>query len=295
MWELDYKESLVLKNWCFWIVVLEKTPDSPLDCKEIQPVIPKGIQSWIFIGKTDGEAETPILWPPDATHWKRPWCWERLKEGWRQRMRWLDGITDSMDMSLSKLRELVMDRKPGVLQSMGLQRVRQTEWLNWIEASTHCAQLKRIFTSLPSPPCSPELTFHSSPHHLLQECCWSLLGHDLLLCHWLSLLRLLCSVPFPPHSSHSPRFFFLLFKKIFLIYFNWRLITILWWFLSYIHMNQPWVYMCSPPWPSLPPPSPSHSSGSFQCSSPEHAVSCNDPGLAIYFTYDNLDVSMLFS
>ena len=66
MWELDYKESWALKNWCFWTVVLEKTLQSPLDCKEIKPVSPKGNQSWIFIGRTDAEAETPILWPPDA-------------------------------------------------------------------------------------------------------------------------------------------------------------------------------------------------------------------------------------
>ena len=69
MWELDYKESWTLKNWCFWTVVLEKTPESPLDYKEIQPVNPKGNQSWIFIGRTDAEAETPILWPPDAKSW----------------------------------------------------------------------------------------------------------------------------------------------------------------------------------------------------------------------------------
>ena len=69
MWELNYKESWALKNWCFWTVVLEKTVESPLDCKEIQPVHPKGDQSWIFIGKTDAEAETPILWPPDAKNW----------------------------------------------------------------------------------------------------------------------------------------------------------------------------------------------------------------------------------
>ena len=69
MWELDYKESWAQKNWCFWTVVLEKTPESPFDCKEIQPVHPKGDQSWVFIGRTDGEAETPILWPPDAKSW----------------------------------------------------------------------------------------------------------------------------------------------------------------------------------------------------------------------------------
>ena len=69
MWELDYRESWVQKNWCFWTVVLEKTLESPLDCKEIQPVHPKGDQSWLFIGRTDVEAETPILWPPDVKSW----------------------------------------------------------------------------------------------------------------------------------------------------------------------------------------------------------------------------------
>ena len=69
MWELDYKESWALKNWCFWTVVLEKTPESLLDCKEIQPVHPKGNQSWMFIGRTDVEAETPTLWPPDEKSW----------------------------------------------------------------------------------------------------------------------------------------------------------------------------------------------------------------------------------
>ena len=83
MWELDYKESWVPKNWYFWIVVLEKTLESPLDNKEIKPVHPKGDQSWICIGRTDAEAETPILWPPDVKNWLiwRPWCCERLKAG----------------------------------------------------------------------------------------------------------------------------------------------------------------------------------------------------------------------
>ena len=69
MWELDYKEGWALKNWCFWTVVLEKTLESPLDCKEIQPVHPTGDQSWVFIGRTDVEVETPILWPPDVKSW----------------------------------------------------------------------------------------------------------------------------------------------------------------------------------------------------------------------------------
>ena len=81
--ELDCEESWAWKNWCFWTVVLEKTLESPLDCKEIQPVHPKD-QSWVFIGKTNAEAETPILWPlheKKLTHWKRPWCWEGLGAG----------------------------------------------------------------------------------------------------------------------------------------------------------------------------------------------------------------------
>ena len=80
----DHKESWVRKNWCFWTVVLEKTLESPLDRKEIQPVHPRGHQSWIFIGRAVAKAETPILWPPDCeelTHLKRPWCWEWLKAG----------------------------------------------------------------------------------------------------------------------------------------------------------------------------------------------------------------------
>ena len=102
MWELDYKENWALKNRCFWTVVLEKTLDSPLDCKEIQPVHPRGNQSWIFTGRTDVEAEAPILWPPDVKSWligKEPDAgrdWGRRRRGW-QRMRWLDGISSPMN------------------------------------------------------------------------------------------------------------------------------------------------------------------------------------------------------
>ena len=105
----------------FWTVVLEKTPKSSLDCKEIQPINPKGNKSWILIGRTDAEAETPILWPHDAKNWL---LWKDLdaEEDWRQEEKGTteDDITDSKDMSLSKLQELVMDREVCLASSIGL-------------------------------------------------------------------------------------------------------------------------------------------------------------------------------
>ena len=140
MWESDYKESWALKNWCFWIVVLEKTLESPLHCTEIQPVHPKGNQSWIFSGRTDAEAETPILWSPDVKNWlTRPWCWERLKAGGEGDDRGLDGWMASLTpwtWVWVNSRSWWWTGRPGMLQSMGLQTAGH-DWgteLNWYES-----------------------------------------------------------------------------------------------------------------------------------------------------------------
>ena len=132
MWELDYKESWVPKNWCFWTVVLEKTLESPLDCKEIKPFNPKENQSWIFIGRTNAEAEIPMFWPPDAKNWLNGKNSDAGKD-WR----WKKGMTEDEMVGWPSLNRWTWvwarsgswwrTGKPGVLQSTGLQRVRH----NW--------------------------------------------------------------------------------------------------------------------------------------------------------------------
>ena len=139
MWELDYKESWALKNCCFWTVVLEKTLESPLDCKEIQPVHPKVDQFWVFIGRTDVEAETPILWPPDAKNWL---IWKDPDAGndWKREEK---GTTEEEMVGWHhRLNEHEFEYAPGVGDGQGSlaccspwdhKESDMTEWLNWTE------------------------------------------------------------------------------------------------------------------------------------------------------------------
>ena len=139
MWELDCEESWALKNWCFWTVVLENTLESPLDCKDIQPVHPKGDQSWVFIGRTDAEVETSILWPPHAKSWlirKDPDAgrdWEQEEKGMTK---------DEMVGSHHRLDGHEFEWTPGVCDgqgglaccdSLGCKELHTNEWLNWTE------------------------------------------------------------------------------------------------------------------------------------------------------------------
>ena len=137
MWVLDYEKSWALKNWCFRTVVLEKTLESSMDCKEIQPVHSKEDQSCVFFGRNDAKAETPVFWPPHAKSWligktlMLGGIGSRRKRG-RQRMRWLDGITDSMDVSFSELREWVCGQGGlACCDSWSRKESDRTEHLNW--------------------------------------------------------------------------------------------------------------------------------------------------------------------
>ena len=142
MWELDYKESWVLKNWCFWTVVLEKILESSLECEEIQLVHPKGDQSWVFIGRTDVEAETPVLWLPHAKSWfiGKDWCWEGLgavgegdDRGWDG---WMASPTRWIWVWINS-RSWWWTGRPGMLQFMGSQGVGH-DWVNWTELNWLC-------------------------------------------------------------------------------------------------------------------------------------------------------------
>ena len=140
MWELDCEESWTLKNWCFWTVVLEKTLESPLDCKKIQQVHSKGDQAWVIFGRNDAKAETPILWLPDAKSWLI-WTHPDAGKDWRREEK---GTTEDEMVGWHHWAWVWVNSgswwwtgKPGILQSMGLQRARH-DWateLNWTELS----------------------------------------------------------------------------------------------------------------------------------------------------------------
>ena len=153
MWKLDCKESWAPKNWCFWTVVLEKTLESPLGCKEIHPVNSKGDQSWVFIGRNDAKAETPILWPPsceELTHWKILWCWEGLGAGGEVDNRGWDGWMASptrWTWVWVTCRSWWWTGRPGVLRFTGSQRVRH-DWVTELNWTSHIFRTESIDNAL---------------------------------------------------------------------------------------------------------------------------------------------------
>ena len=152
MWELDNKEGWVLKNWCLWTVVLGKTLDSPLDCREIKPVHPKGDHSWVFIGRTDVEAETPILWLPDVKSWLI-WKYPDAGKDWGQEEKgttedkmvgchhWLNGNGFGWTQGIG-------DAQGGLAccGSWGHKELDTTEWLNWTELKENLKSAQHIFS-----------------------------------------------------------------------------------------------------------------------------------------------------
>ena len=167
MWELDHKEGWALKNWCFWTAVLEKTLESPSDCKEIQPVHPKGNQPRTFIRRTDAKA--PILWPHDSKSWLTGKdCdsgkdWKGRRRRGTQRMRWLDRITDLMDVGLSKLQEMVKDREACCAAVHGIAKS-WTRLSRWTATTKHYKTDCRALNPAPgSWACSPVSSLVGTP------------------------------------------------------------------------------------------------------------------------------------